>query len=346
MQFLDLAKINVRSGSGGNGAVSFRKEKFVEFGGPDGGNGGKGGDVIIRTQESLNTLIDFAHRKKFFAGNGKSGSGRQRHGSNGGDVILEVPIGTEILDESKTVLLFDLVNKNQEVTLLQGGSGGFGNSHFKSSTNQAPRFSNPGKEGIELTIYLRLKIFADVGLVGLPNSGKSTFLAAVSNAKPKSGDYPFTTLYPKLGLIKRDDIDFTIADIPGIIEGSSDGKGLGDRFLGHVERSSILLQLIDVTSPDPKRDFQVIDNELKRYGNGLADKPRIIALSKVDLIDDEKEKTFEDMLDVVSPYKLCLVSALKNIGLGQCLDDLAKTMLDERQNKIKLQEETSSLWTP
>ena len=259
MQFLDLAKIKVRSGSGGNGAVSFRKEKFIEFGGPDGGNGGKGGDVIIRTQESLNTLIDFSYRRNFFAGNGKSGSGRQRHGSNGSDVILDVPIGTEILDESRSVLLFDLVTKDQQVTLLQGGTGGFGNAHFKSSTNQAPRIANSGMTGKELNIYLRLKIFADVGLVGLPNSGKSTFLSAVSNAKPKSGDYPFTTLYPKLGLVNRDDIDFTIADIPGLIQGSSEGKGLGVRFLGHVERSSVLLQLIDGTSNDPLKDYR--DNQ-------------------------------------------------------------------------------------
>lgn len=346
MQFLDLARITVRSGSGGNGAVSFRKEKFIEFGGPDGGNGGKGGDVIIRTQESLNTLIDFAHRRKFFAGKGKSGSGRQKHGSNGRNVILEVPIGTEILDETQTVLLFDLVNKGQEVTLLQGGSGGFGNSHFKSSTNQAPRFSNPGKEGNELTIYLRLKIFADVGLVGLPNSGKSTFLSAVSNAKPKSGDYPFTTLYPKLGLVKREDIDFTIADIPGIIEGSSEGKGLGDRFLGHVERSSILIQLIDATSQDPKRDFQIIDTELRRYGSGLVAKPRIIALNKVDLIEGNKENAFEEMLEIVRPYKLFFVSALMRTGLEQSLDYLATTMLQEFQNKKKPQEELSSSWTP
>ncbi len=346
MQFLDLAKIKVRSGSGGNGAVSFRKEKFIEFGGPDGGDGGKGGDVIIRTQENLNTLIDFAYKRNFFAGNGKSGSGRERHGSNGKDIILEVPIGTEILDETKTVLLFDLVGKDQEITLLQGGSGGFGNSHFKSSTNQAPRFSNPGMEGKELTIYLRLKIFADVGLVGLPNSGKSTFLSAVSNAKPKSGDYPFTTLYPKLGLVNREDIDFTIADIPGIIKGSSEGKGLGDRFLGHVERSSILLQLIDGTSEDPIRDFRIIDNELRRYGSGLPDKPRIVAINKVDLIDPEMDNPFEELQEVVSPHKLCTVSALEKIGLDQCLDCLAKTILDQQHSMRKLQEEARSEWTP
>ena len=346
MQFLDLAKITIRSGTGGNGAVSFRKEKFIEFGGPDGGNGGTGGDVIIRTQESLNTLIDFAHRRKFFAGNGKSGSGRQRHGANGRHVILEVPIGTEILDETKTVLLFDLVERNQEVILLRGGSGGFGNLHFKSSTNQAPHFANPGKEGKELTIYFRLKIFADIGLVGLPNSGKSTFLSAVSNAKPKSGDYPFTTLYPKLGLVQRNDIDFTIADIPGIIEGSSEGKGLGDRFLGHVERSSILLQLIDGTSSDPKRDFQIINDELRNYGNGLAEKTRIVALNKIDLVDGDNNQFMADLRNFTRPHKLCLVSALKSTGLGKCLDLLAETMLSEWQNSKMAVEETSSSWTP
>ena len=346
MQFLDLAKIRVRSGSGGNGAVSFRKEKFIEFGGPDGGNGGKGGNVIIRTQESLNTLIDFSYRRNYFAGNGKSGSGRQRHGSNGKDVILEVPIGTEILDESKAVLLFDLVKKDQEVIFLQGGSGGFGNAHFKSSTNQAPRFSNPGMEGKELTIFLRLKIFADVGLVGLPNSGKSTFLAAVSNAKPKSGNYPFTTLYPKLGLVNWQDYDFTIADIPGLIQGSSDGKGLGDRFLGHVERSTILLQLIDVTSQDPLKDFEIINNELLNYGNGLADKPRIIALNKMDLLKEGDIDLINKMSKIKGLYKLFSVSALEKKGLNQCLDELVKHLTEERLQKLEMSEKGSSAWTP
>ncbi|MCY3673346.1 MAG: GTPase ObgE [Paracoccaceae bacterium] len=345
MQFLDLAKIKVRSGSGGNGAVSFRKEKFIEFGGPDGGNGGKGGDVIIRTQESLNTLIDFSYRRNFFAGNGKSGSGRQRHGSNGNDVILDVPIGTEILDESRSVLLFDLIAKDQQVTLLQGGTGGFGNAHFKSSTNQAPRIANSGMAGKELTIYLRLKIFADVGLVGLPNSGKSTFLSAVSNAKPKSGDYPFTTLYPKLGLVNRGDIDFTIADIPGLIQGSSEGKGLGDRFLGHVERSSVLLHLIDGTSNDPRKDFEIIDTELKRYGNGLSTKPRIVAVNKIDQIDSDMTKFMEELATEI-PYKIYPVSALMRIGLGDCLENLAKALVDEQCSKKESHDEMSTKWTP
>lgn len=345
MQFLDLAKIKVRSGSGGNGAVSFRKEKFIEFGGPDGGNGGKGGDVIIRTQESLNTLIDFSYRRNFFAGNGKSGSGRQRHGANGNDVILDVPIGTEILDESQSVLLFDLVTKNQRVTLLQGGTGGFGNAHFKSSTNQAPRIANSGMAGRELTIYLRLKIFADIGLVGLPNSGKSTFLSAVSNAKPKSGDYPFTTLYPKLGFVNRDDIDFTIADIPGLIKGSSEGKGLGVRFLGHVERSSVLLQLIDGTSNDPLKDYEIINNELERYGNGLSSKPRIVAVNKIDQIDSDMMKFLEGLATVI-PYKLCPVSALMKTGLDHCLEYLARTLLDQQCSKEEPHEEVSTIWTP
>ena len=345
MQFLDLAKIKVRSGSGGNGAVSFRKEKFIEFGGPDGGNGGKGGDVIIRTQESLNTLIDFSFRRNFFAGNGKSGSGRQRHGANGSDVILHVPIGTEILDESRSVLLFDLVTKDQQITLLQGGTGGFGNAHFKSSTNQAPRIANSGMEGKELTIYLRLKIFADVGLVGLPNSGKSTFLSAVSNAKPKSGDYPFTTLYPKLGLVNRDEFDFTIADIPGLIQGSSEGKGLGVRFLGHVERSSVLLQLIDGTSNDPLKDYETIDNELERYGNGLSSKPRIVAVNKIDQIDSDMTEFLEGLATVI-PYKICPVSALMKTGLEHCLEYLVRTLLDEQCSKEEPHEEVSTIWTP
>ncbi|MCY4250146.1 MAG: GTPase ObgE [Rhodobacteraceae bacterium] len=345
MQFLDLAKIKVRSGSGGNGAVSFRKEKFIEFGGPDGGNGGKGGDVIIKTRESLNTLIDFSYRRHFFAGNGKSGSGRQRHGANGNDVVLDVPIGTEILDESRSVLLFDLVTKDQLVTLLQGGTGGFGNAHFKSSTNQAPRIANSGMEGKELTIYLRLKIFADVGLVGLPNSGKSTFLSAVSNAKPKSGDYPFTTLYPKLGLVSRGDIDFTVADIPGLIQGSSEGKGLGDRFLGHVERSSVLLQLIDATGNAPLRDYGIINNELERYGNGLSSKPRIVAVNKIDQIDSDVTKFMEGLAAKI-PYKLYPVSALMKTGLDDCLEYLTQTLVDEECSKEELHEEISTEWTP
>ncbi len=345
MQFLDLAKIKVRSGSGGNGAVSFRKEKFIEFGGPDGGNGGKGGDVIIRTQESLNTLIDFSYRRNFFAGNGKSGSGRQRHGSNGSDVILHVPIGTEILDESRSVLLFDLVTKDQQIILLQGGTGGFGNAHFKSSTNQAPRIANSGMAGKELTIYLRLKIFADVGLVGLPNSGKSTFLSAVSNAKPKSGDYPFTTLYPKLGLVNRDEFDFTIADIPGLIQGSSEGKGLGVRFLGHIERSSVLLQLIDGTSNDPLKDYEIINNELEIYGNGLSSKPRIVAVNKIDQIDSDMTEFLEGLATVI-PYKLCPVSALMKTGLEQCLEYLVRTLLDEQCSNEEPHEEVSTIWTP
>lgn len=345
MQFLDLAKIKVRSGSGGNGAVSFRKEKFIEYGGPDGGNGGKGGDVIIRTQESLNTLIDFSYRRNFFAGNGKSGSGRQKHGSNGSDVILNVPIGTEILDESRSVMLFDLVTKDQQVTLLQGGTGGFGNAHFKSSTNQAPRIANSGMAGKELTIYLRLKIFADVGLIGLPNSGKSTFLSAVSNANPKSGDYPFTTLYPKLGLINRDEFDFTIADIPGLIQGSSEGKGLGVRFLGHVERSSVLLQLIDGTSKDPLKDYEIINNELESYGHGLSSKPRLVAVNKIDKIETDMTKLLEGLATII-PYKLYPVSALMKTGLDNCLANLARTLLDEQCSKEEPHEEVSTKWTP
>ncbi len=260
MKFLDLAKVYIRSGSGGGGAVSFRREKFIEFGGPDGGDGGHGGSVWAEAVDGLNTLIDFRYQQHFFADNGRPGMGAQRSGANGDDILLRVPAGTEIIDEDMETVIADLANVGDRVLLAKGGNGGFGNLHFKSSTNQAPRRANPGQEGIERTIWLRLKLIADVGLLGMPNAGKSTFLAATSNARPKIADYPFTTLHPNLGVVGIDGVEFVVADIPGLIEGASEGRGLGDLFLGHIERCACLLHLIDGTSGDFLNEYNVIIN--------------------------------------------------------------------------------------
>lgn len=287
MKFLDLAKVHIRSGSGGNGAVAFRREKYIEFGGPDGGDGGKGGDVIAEAVDGLNTLIDFRYQQHFFAQNGQGGMGRQRTGKNGQDIILRVPAGTEILDEDEETVVADLANVGDRVVLAQGGNGGWGNLQFKTSTNQAPRRANPGQPAVERTLWLRLKLIADAGLLGLPNAGKSTFLAATSNARPKIADYPFTTLHPNLGVVGVDQREFVMADIPGLIEGAHEGRGIGDRFLGHVERCAVLLHLVDGTSEDVAEDWRIVIAELEAYGGHLAEKPRITALNKVDALDDE-----------------------------------------------------------
>jgi GTP-binding protein len=284
MKFLDLARVEVRSGSGGAGCVSFRREKYVEFGGPDGGDGGKGGDVWAEAVDGLNTLIDYRYRQHFFARNGQPGMGRQRTGKSAEDVVLKVPAGTEILEEDGETLVADLERPGQRVLLARGGNGGWGNLRFKSATNQAPRMANPGQEGVARTLWLRLKLIADAGLVGLPNAGKSTLLAAVSNARPKVADYPFTTLHPGLGVVAIDGAEFVLADIPGLIEGAHEGRGLGDAFLGHVERCAVLLHLVDGTSPTLVGDYAVVLRELEAYGAGLADKPRITGLNKVDAL--------------------------------------------------------------
>ena len=287
MKFLDLAKVHIRSGSGGNGATSFRREKFIEYGGPDGGDGGRGGDVIVETVDGLNTLIDFRYQQHFKAGNGQGGMGRQRTGKDGADVVLKVPVGTEIIEDDEETVIADLDTLGARHVLARGGNGGFGNLHFKSSTNQAPRHANPGQPGVERTVWLRLKLIADAGLLGLPNAGKSTFLAATSNARPKIADYPFTTLHPNLGVVGVDGAEFVVADIPGLIEGAHKGRGIGDRFLGHVERCAVLLHLVDATSEDVAADWRTVIGELEAYGGALARKPRITALSKIDALDAE-----------------------------------------------------------
>ncbi len=287
MKFLDLAKVHVRSGGGGGGAVSFRREKFVEYGGPDGGDGGRGGDVTVVAVEGLNTLIDFRYQQHFFAKSGQGGMGRGKTGRDGDGIVLRVPVGTEVLDEDQETVIADMDTLGQSLVLARGGNGGFGNAYFKTSTNQAPRRANPGQEGVERTIWLRLKLIADVGLLGLPNAGKSTFLAATSNARPKVADYPFTTLVPNLGVVAVDGAEFVVADIPGLIAGASEGTGLGDRFLGHVERSGALLHLVDGTSEDVAADWRTIVTELDAYGGGLAAKPRLTVLNKCDALEPE-----------------------------------------------------------
>src|SRR6266700_176851 len=284
MKFLDEAKVYIRSGDGGNGCVAFRREKFIEFGGPNGGDGGKGGDVIALAVDGLNTLIDYRYQQHFKAKNGRGGMGKDRHGANGGDIVLKVPAGTQIYEEDGETLLADLTAVGQTATLARGGNGGFGNAHFKSSTNRAPRHANPGQPGEERTIRLRLKLIADAGIVGLPNAGKSTILAAVSAAKPKIADYPFTTLHPQLGVVESDGREFVLADVPGLIEGAHEGAGLGDRFLGHVERCRVLLHLVDGAGAHAGAAYKTVRAELEAYGQGLAEKTEIVALSKSDAV--------------------------------------------------------------
>jgi len=286
MKFLDQARVYVRSGDGGAGSVSFRREKFIEFGGPDGGDGGRGGDVVVECADGLNTLIDFRYQQHFKAKTGMHGMGKNRAGGRGADAVLKAPVGTQVIDEETGAMLADLVRPGERVVVARGGNGGFGNAHFTTSTNRAPRRANPGQSGVERTLVLRLKLIADAGLIGLPNAGKSTFLAAVSAAKPKIADYPFTTLHPGLGVVRIDGREFVLADIPGLIEGAHEGHGLGDRFLGHVERSGALVHLVDATGANAGADYRTIRRELKAYGEGLAEKMEIVALSKVDAVDE------------------------------------------------------------
>lgn len=320
MHFLDQAKIFIRSGSGGPGAVSFRREKFVEYGGPDGGNGGKGGDIIFEAVEGLNTLIDFRYTQHFKAARGRGGAGRDQTGGGGGDLIVRVPVGTQVLSEDKSQVLADMTEVGQRVTLLEGGEGGRGNASYKSSTNRAPRQHGTGWPGEEAWVWLRLKLIADAGLVGLPNAGKSTFLNAVSNAAAKVGDYPFTTLHPKLGVVRHKGVDFVLADIPGLIEGAAEGAGVGDRFLGHVERTRILVHLVDANVEDVASAWRIVRDELLAYGAGLGDKVELIALNKADTIDDELAHALSAELGQASGARIFTVSGATGAGVDAVLD--------------------------
>jgi len=338
MKFLDEAKVYVASGAGGNGCVSFRREKFIEFGGPDGGDGGKGGDVIVEAVTGLNTLIDYRYRQHFKAQRGGNGMGKDRHGANGKDAVLKVPAGTQIYEEDGETPIADLTEVGQRITILKGGNGGFGNTHFKSATNRAPRHANPGQPGEERTIRLRLKLIADAGIVGLPNAGKSTFLAAVSAAKPKIADYPFTTLHPQLGVVRIDEREFVLADLPGLIEGAHEGTGLGDRFLGHTERCNVLLHLVDGTAEDPAEAYRVVRGELEAYGAGLADKPEIVALSKADAMTPEQIKTQSAKLKKAAKKTSLVLSAQSGQGVPEALRALRKA-IDTASAEARYKEE-------
>lgn len=324
MKFLDQAKVYIRSGNGGAGSVSFRREKFLEFGGPDGGDGGRGGDVWAIAVDGLNTLIDYRYQQHFKAKTGMHGMGRNMTGAKGADSILKVPVGTQIFEEDNETLICDLTEIGQKFRLAKGGNGGFGNLHFTTSTNRAPRRANPGLEGEERTIWLRLKLIADGGLVGLPNAGKSTFLAAVTAAKPKIADYPFTTLHPNLGVARIDAREFVLADIPGLIEGAHEGIGIGDRFLGHVERCRALLHLVSAQEDDVAKAYTTIRGELDAYGHGLSDKPEIVALSQVDILDDEAKAQKIKELEKASGQSVIAFSAVSHQGLDNTLRAVAK----------------------
>jgi GTP-binding protein len=324
MKFLDQTKVYVRSGDGGNGVVSFRREKFIEFGGPDGGDGGRGGDVYAECVDGLNTLIDYRYQQHFQAARGQNGMGRNRAGAKGGNVVLKVPVGTEILEEDNETVVADLTTVGERVRLASGGNGGFGNTHFKSSTNRAPRRANPGLAGTERWLWLRLKLIADAGLVGLPNAGKSTFLAAVSAAKPKIAAYPFTTLHPNLGVVTGGGREFVLADIPGLIEGAHEGAGLGDRFLGHVERCRLLLHLVDATGEDPAAAYRTVREELAAYGHGLDEKPEIVALSKIDALPEAERAKAAKKLAKAAGKKPLLLSAVSGEGVEAALRILTR----------------------
>ena len=345
MKFLDLAKVYIRSGSGGSGAVSFRREKYIEYGGPDGGDGGNGGSVTVEVVDGLNTLIDFRYQQHFVANNGGSGMGQQRTGASGKDIILRVPAGTEILDEDQETVLGALEEVGQRLVLAKGGNGGFGNLYFKSSTNQAPRRANPGQAGVERTIWLRLKLIADAGLLGMPNAGKSTFLAATSNARPKIADYPFTTLHPNLGVVGIDNTEFVMADIPGLIDGAHDGRGLGDLFLGHVEKCSVLLHLVDATAGDFIQNYRVIMHEVNAYGGNLNDKPIIVGLNKIDSLDEEERVFFKEELEAVCGQNVLLLSSVSGEGVPEALRAL-RHVIDDTISKADKSDEDLGEWKP
>ncbi len=348
MKFLDLAKIYVRSGSGGNGCVAFRREKYIEFGGPSGGNGGKGGDVVVDCVDNLNTLIDYRYQQHFFAKNGEAGMGRDRAGANGDDIVIKVPPGTEVLAEDQETVLAEMINPGDRAVIARGGNGGFGNAHFKTSTNRAPRHANPGQAGEELTIWFRLKLIADAGLIGLPNAGKSTFLAAVTAARPKIADYPFTTLHPNLGVIRAGDVDFVLADIPGLIEGAHEGAGLGTRFLGHVERCAVLLHLVDATQDDVAEAYRTVRREIRSYSPELAKRKELVALSKCDAVTAEvmEEKSAE--LTKAARKKPLVLSAVSGKGMKEALYAITREISrrhDQAEAEIEAVEGRSR-WLP
>ena len=331
MKFLDQAKVYVKAGDGGNGCIAFRREKFIEHGGPWGGDGGRGGDVVIECVAGLNTLIDFRYQQHFRANTGEHGSGANKTGAGGTDTVLRVPPGTQIFADDNETLLADLTKAGDRITLLRGGNGGFGNSRFKTATNRAPRHANPGEEGQEMWLWLRLKLIADAGLVGLPNAGKSTFLAAVTAAKPKIADYPFTTLHPNLGVVRAGTMDFVLADIPGLIEGAHEGAGLGTRFLGHVERCRVLLHLVDGTQDDVVEAYKTVRAELKAYSAELAKRTEVIALTKCDALSAEEAEAKAALLQKIARKKPMLISAVAQKGLQPVLHRLAKIITEQTE---------------
>ncbi len=320
MHFLDQAKIYIRSGAGGPGAVSFRREKYIEYGGPDGGNGGKGGDIIFEAVPGLNTLIDFRYTQHFKAPRGGGGAGKNRYGAGGEDLVIKVPVGTQIIDDDYETVLADLVEPGQRVVFLEGGMGGRGNASYKTSTNRAPRQHQPGLPAEEMYVWLRLKLLADAGLVGLPNAGKSTFINAVSNAKAKVGEYAFTTTRPQLGVVSHKGREFVLADIPGLIEGAAEGAGIGDRFLGHIERCRVLIHLVDISGPDPAEAMRVVEGELEAYGAGLDEKPTLVVLNKIDLADPELVEAFRQELLDEGADRVFAISGATGEGIEELLD--------------------------
>ena len=346
MHFLDQAKIYVRSGAGGPGAVSFRREKFIEFGGPDGGDGGKGGDIVFEAVPGLNTLIDFRYTQHFRAPRGKGGAGSNRTGAGGKDLVIKVPVGTQVLaDDEERSLIADLTREGERITLLSGGMGGRGNASYKTSTNRAPRQHQTGVPGEEMWLWLRLKLLADVGLVGLPNSGKSTFLNAVTNATAKVGAYPFTTLRPQLGVVRHKGRELVLADIPGLIEGAAEGAGIGDRFLGHVERTRLLLHLVDVDGEDPAAAWRTVRDEMEIYGAGLTDKSEVVALSRCDLVDPERiAEAKHALVEAGAPQPLAISSATGD-NIGPLLDLMIERLGSEHE-AAALEEGGGSDWSP
>ena len=348
MKFLDQTKIYIRAGDGGAGSVSFRREKFIEFGGPDGGDGGKGGDVVLECADGLNTLIDFRYQQHFKAKTGQHGMGRNRSGKAGDDIVLKVPPGTEVLSEDQETVLAEITEPGQRIVLLKGGNGGFGNAHFKGPSNQAPRRANPGLVGQEMLVWLRLKLIADIGLVGLPNAGKSTFLAATSAAQPKIAPYPFTTLHPNLGVVRAGDTDFVLADSPGLIEGAHEGAGLGDRFLGHVERCRLLLHLVDATEPDVAESYRTVRRELKAYGAGLDKKKEMVALTKCDALDEATIAERAEALRAAARKKPLVISAVSGAGMKEALFALARELkrADDKEREAEEALNPKPAWAP